>query len=258
MLNIKLAAAVAASMLFTATGASAVTLSATIRDFQQSHSDFQVSSTLLQTGCVASALGADGKPVFTGKSACGVTSTASFNQWYNDTPGVNMSMSYDLPFTDIGGGVFRFDGQVSNGKFLPIDGQLLGNDGYAQNFHFTTEVRTQFKYMGGEYFTFTGDDDVWVFIDDLLVIDLGGIHAPETGTINLDTLGLTIGQTYSLDIFHAERRAYGSNFQIETTALLTPDVEDQDDTDEVPVPGLLGLFLTGLGLLGRKRRLRRR
>ena len=81
---------------------------------------------------------------------------------------------------------------------------------------------TLFTYKGGEYFNFRGDDDVFVFIDHQLVINLGGIHDPELAQVNVDTLGLTLGQTYPLDFFSAERHVVGSNILFETTLNLQP------------------------------------
>ncbi|HEY0133643.1 MAG TPA: fibro-slime domain-containing protein, partial [Nannocystis sp.] len=77
-------------------------------------------------------------------------------------------------------------------------------------------------YTGGETFTFTGDDDVWVFINKKLVIDLGGVHGNTGGNVALDTLGLSMGNTYTLDVFHAERHTVQSNFRIDTTICAVP------------------------------------
>ncbi len=46
---------------------------------------------------------------------------------------------------------------------------------------------------------------MWVYVDGVLRVDMGGIHPLETDKVSLDTLGLTVGNTYLLDIFFAKR-----------------------------------------------------
>ena len=54
------------------------------------------------------------------------------------------------------------------------------------NYSFTSEVRYWFEYDGGETLEFIGDDDVWVFVNGQLAVDLGGIHSASSGSVTLD------------------------------------------------------------------------
>ncbi|MBN2716595.1 MAG: fibro-slime domain-containing protein [Deltaproteobacteria bacterium] len=136
----------------------------------------------------------------------------SFNDWYHDSSR-SERVELALVMEEGENGAYVFD----NAAFFPLDG--LGykdRDENGHNYLFTTEVHLEFVYYGGEEFTFRGDDDLWIFVDGKIALDLGGMHWPFQGTIVFDELGLTQNQSYHMDIFHAERHTSASNFRIET------------------------------------------
>ena len=94
---------------------------------------------------------------------------------------------------------------------------LTTNNGKQHNYSFAMKISAQFKYVKGQYFEFRGDDDVWVFINNRLVVDIGGCHNPAERAVNLDTLGLVEGVEYPFHIFFSERNSNGSNFKMRTS-----------------------------------------
>lgn len=196
-------------------------LVATLRDFSQGHPDFEEPDGLSDTGVaglVERELGADGTPVYAhpGPVEPHTAGPDWFAHWYHDVPEHNRGFVHTIELV-AAGDVQTFDSDA----FFPLDGHGFGNEGFEHNFHFTTEVHTTFVYGGGETFRFEGDDDLWLFVNGRLALDLGGLHPPLAGVVDLDAqaadLGIAPGGTYAMDIFHAERHTSASNFHVETT-----------------------------------------
>ncbi len=99
----------------------------------------------------------------------------------------------------------------------PKNDKYVEHQGCRHNYSYAMKVTAQFQYVKGQYFEFRGDDDVWVYINNRLVVDIGGCHNPEKGAVNLDTLGLVEGETYPFHIFYSERNATGANFKMRTS-----------------------------------------
>lgn len=235
-----------------------IKLLATIRDFKaENPSDFENPDfsgpnvyDLSDRRIVKETLGEDKKPAY-GDHVDTISTYGkdNFDKWYNTYEGVNKEIPKELTLQKVDNEIFSF----SDDHFFPIDNEGFGNqgdmyedcEGNPHNFHFTLEVHTSFTYYGRETFTFIGDDDLWVFVDGQLVIDVGGIHDQQKATFDLDKkqtdywtkdgarlygsetfpdLNLENGSIHNLDLFFAERHVCASRFRIDTSLKLAPQV----------------------------------
>jgi fibro-slime domain-containing protein len=162
---------------------------------------------------------ADGRDVYF--CGYGAQDFNTFSQWYRDVESVNETVVSTLTLTEQAGGEYVFE----DNSFFPLDGQAFGNESWSHNYHFTSEVRYWFRYDASQdaTLTFDGDDDVWVFVNGSLVVDISGTHGEVTDsvTVNPDTrdmdgklLDLLDGEVYEIVVFQAERNTSGSNYRL--------------------------------------------
>lgn len=123
-------------------------------------------------------------------------------------------------------------------------GRLPGSDdGNNHNCFFGMQYAVKFTltadYVGPLEYYFFGDDDMWVFLDDKLVCDIGGVHSSVGEYVNLwDYLrkdGRTESETHTLTFFYTERGASGSTCYMNFTLPSVSGVNIEQKTSDLEV-----------------------
>ncbi len=118
----------------------------------------------------------------------------------------------EIPYNDSLGGEPRWYSYPRNGTG-------------GRNHHFCYELHSSFVYQNGQRFGIRGGDDIWVYIDNKLAVDIGGTHIDAPGYVDLDAFKggsgkLEAGKKYDLDLFACDRRTTMSNIEIMTNIAL--------------------------------------
>lgn len=158
-----------------------------------------------------------------------IDSAESFDEWFRDIPGVNMSMLHTVAGSRRDDDEYEGMYEINIPQFYPIDGLLFGNDPDEHNSFFTFTIAADFAHdaSAGYVLMFKGDDDAYVFLegpefpDGRMIGDLGGINGSPEQWVDLNRLGLVDGETYRIHFFKADRHSASSRLHLITNVPFT-------------------------------------
>ena len=136
--------------------------------------------------------------------------------WSCDVKG---SAPNDWPF--FAGGTETIDARMGTQTSRWVS-KIGGNGNGGRNLHFCSESHSNFRYKKGLKFSFRSSDDLWVFIDNKLAVDLGGNHLSAPSYVDVDKLlpNGEVGRSYDIDIFSCNRRSTSSDIRIKTNMFI--------------------------------------
>ncbi|MBR5032071.1 MAG: fibro-slime domain-containing protein [Treponema sp.] len=159
----------------------------------------------------------DKKPVFNNNkptASLHIQSKESFSQWFRTIEGVNKEVRKTITFESINN---SSEYEFIDEWFLPINGEGFGDslcENDPRNYNFTVEATFYLlcKENTPIVFTCSSDDDLWLFVNNKIAVNLGGLHPKEIATepINPEDFNAKPGDYMEIKVFKAERCATGS------------------------------------------------
>lgn len=182
------------------------------------HSDFDnhITTKGFLSDRVLDTLDKDKKPVFNTMyrpSEMCIESPESFAQWFRTIDGVNKEIKTSIQVLSVNDDPYKYE--YLNDGFFPIDNQGFGNDENTKhNYNFTVESTFYLLYEENVPITIScgSDDDLWLFVNGKLLIDLGCKHTYLTSekTFDAKDFNSKSGDYVEVKLFKAERAKTGS------------------------------------------------
>ena len=132
------------------------------------------------------------------------------------------------------------DGNNDTNRTALIGSFPDSDDGVAHNSFFGMQYAVKFTltedYVGPLEYYFFGDDDMWVFLDDKLVCDIGGVHSSVGEYVNLwDYLEKGRAGKHTLSFFYTERGASGSTCYMSFTLPSVSGINIEQKTADLKI-----------------------
>ncbi|MGL1904301.1 MAG: hypothetical protein OCC49_19360 [Fibrobacterales bacterium] len=167
------------------------------------------------TGMVKKELGLNGLPQLDSIH----TDNDHLEEWWTEAEFNKVNTT--IPFLYVGNGTYQY----WDNNFFPLDSpEATWKDPDTLNYYFAAHFQHTFLYDGtpNQLFEMGGEDDIFVYLNGTLVIELGGPQYGLLDTFSLSEefqqLGIEVGDSITLDFFIAERKMLNSKAYMSITA----------------------------------------